>query len=152
MPPRYLDLQFPPGPPTGFTPASIAGFDDLRPAAVVRELIQNSLDAAVEAGESTAIVRFRLTRRKIEDIPGIESYREAFNAAVESQKWSGNGTLPSQAERVVRIIRDALEQDEHDTLSVLDNGIGLNTSRMTALLSDGVSAKGGTTGDVISFL
>ena len=59
-----LDLKFGPGSPTGFTPAGIASFGDLRPAAVVRELIQNSLDAAVEAGEKTAIIRFRLNRGK----------------------------------------------------------------------------------------
>ena len=43
----------------GFTPAGIAAFSDLRPAAVVRELIQNSLDAAlIEAREPCAHVRF----------------------------------------------------------------------------------------------
>ena len=138
-----LDLRFGPGTSTGFTPAGIASFSDLRPAAVVRELIQNSLDAAVEAGEKTAIVRFRLTRSKTSDIPGIKSYRKAFHAAVRSQKDSGGGALPSQAARVVDVIERALNQEEHDTLSVLDNGVGLDETRMNALLSDGVSAKGG---------
>ena len=139
-----LDLRFGPGSSTGFTPAGIAGFGDLRPAAAVRELIQNSLDAAAEAGEKTAIVRFRLARVRTRDIPGIQMYRKTFDAAVRSQKERGGGVLPSQAKRVVQVIGDALKLEEHDILSVLDNGIGLNETRMSALLSDGVSAKGGS--------
>lgn len=138
-----LELRFGPGSPSGFTPAGIAGFGDLRPEAVVRELIQNSLDAAVEAEVKTAIVKFRLTRRKTRDIPGIQSYREAFRDAVNCQKDRGSGVLPSQAQRVVHVIENALGQDDQEILSVLDNGIGLNATRMNALLSDGISAKGG---------
>ena len=138
---KPLDLHFGSGSPTGFTPAGIAGFDDLRPAAVVRELIQNSLDAAAEAGEKTAIVRFRLTQGKTADIPGIQSYRKTFDEAVQSQKRSNGGALSSPAARVVQVISDALARDDQDILSVLDNGIGLNETRLTALLSDGVSAK-----------
>ena len=51
------DLKFGPGPSVGFTPAGIAAFTDLRPAAVVRELIQNALDATRETNERTAFVR-----------------------------------------------------------------------------------------------
>ena len=138
-----LDLQFGPGSPSGFTPTGIASFSDLRPAAVVRELIQNSLDAAVEAKEETAIVRFRLTRSNRRSVPGMKSYRKAFNAAVRTHEDLGGGTLPSQAERVVQVMRKAAKGDEQDILSVLDNGIGLDNARMTALLSDGISAKGG---------
>ena len=138
-----LDLQFGPGSPSGFTPSGIASFSDLRPAAVVRELIQNSLDAAVEAGVPTAKVLFRLTRHKTRDIPGIKSYRNAFFAAIETHKAIGGGQLPSQAARVVQVIDDAVQGNEQDVLAVLDNGIGLDPTKMTALLSDGVSAKGG---------
>ena len=138
-----LELRFGPGSPSGFTPSGIASFSDLRPAAVVRELIQNSLDAAVEAGVATATVRFRLTRSRTLDIPGMKAYRKAFYAAIRTHEEMGGGTLPSQAERVVQVMDDAVNNDEQDILAVLDNGIGLDQSKLTALLSDGVSAKGG---------
>ena len=134
-----LDLKFGPGSCTGFTRASMAGFSDLRPAAIIRELIQNSLDAANIAGERKAIVHFRLTRGKIKDIPGIQSYRKTLATAIETQKYMCGGRLPDQVENIVCTMNDALSKQEHDILSVRDNGIGLDESRMGALLSDGVS-------------
>lgn len=122
---------------TGFTPAGIAAFSDLRPAAVVRELIQNSLDAAIEAREPRAHVRFRRTTCVIDEIPGIESYRRAFRLAKRQQKPAGS------ARSVVQRIERTLREKSHDVLCVTDNGHGLDGVRMSALLSDGVSAKGG---------
>ena len=136
------DLRFGPGSPSGFTPSGIAGFSDLRPAAVVRELIQNALDAAVEAQEKTAVVRFRLISCDTDEIPGMEAYNHAFRAAIKTQKVMGGGTLPSQATRVVDVMRNTMEQNAQDVLIVMDNGIGLDKDRMTALLSDGISNKG----------
>ena len=43
MPNNAPDLRFGPGTSGGFTPAGVAAFDNLRPAAVVRELIQTRL-------------------------------------------------------------------------------------------------------------
>ena len=137
-------LQFgPAGNSAGFTPAGIAAFNDLRPAAVVRELVQNALDAAQEADQKKAIVRFRLSTMATDDIPDIDAYETAFDAAVETQTDMGNGRLPAKAKSVVRTIDRALKKDEQQVLSVFDNGIGLDEHRMNALLSDGVSAKGG---------
>ena len=67
-------LIFETGPYAGFTPAGIEAFSNLRPATVIRELIQNSLDAACEASEETAIVRFRLTRGGPAAFPAFKSY------------------------------------------------------------------------------
>lgn len=133
-------LRFRPGLSSGFTPAGISGFSDLRPAAIIRELVQNSLDAAIEADVKSAKIRFRLTRCGKEEIPGIQEYEEAFNLAVTTHREKGE--LRSQARRVVRSIQRALDQTKPYVLSVLDNGIGLNESRMNALLSDGISVKG----------
>lgn len=140
---RAPDLRFGPGTSGGFTPAGVAAFDNLRPAAVVRELIQNSLDAARNAEVSPAIVRFRLTRESRDSIPGIRSYESAFAKAVETQEAMTGGPLTGQAQLTAETIGDALAQDELDVLSVLDNGIGLDEQRMNALLSDGVSVKDG---------
>ena len=119
----------------GFTPAGIAAFSDLRPAAVVRELIQNSLDAAlIEAREPCARVRFERSACTLEEIPGIKSYRTAFRQAIKEQTPSGS------ARAVVERIERALREDPHDVLWVTDNGVGLDGKRMSALLSDGVSA------------
>ena len=122
----------------GFTPAGIAAFSDLRPAAVVRELIQNSLDAAlIEAREPCAHVRFERSACTLDEIPGIKSYRTAFRRAVKEQTPSGS------ARAVVERIERTLREESHDLLWVTDNGVGLDGKRMSALLSDGVSAKGG---------
>lgn len=144
---RKPQLLFGPGPSDGFTPTGIAAFDNLRPAAVVRELIQNALDAAKAAKVRRARVRFELTRVRSNTIPGIEDYEQTFAKAIKSQREMSQGSLARQAELVVDRIQGALDQDEVDVLTVFDNGIGLDESRMNALLSDGVSIKdGGATG------
>ncbi|MDE0553020.1 MAG: hypothetical protein OXI24_02305 [Candidatus Poribacteria bacterium] len=137
-PPKLL---FGRGHNTGFTPAGISAFDDLRPEAVVRELVQNSLDACRVAGVEKTKVIFRLDRVHRDEIPGIEKYKEAFNAAMEYQKSSITRQLPGQAKNVANRIKQALDKSYLDVLSIIDNGIGLNSSRMDALLSDGVSVK-----------
>ena len=147
MPHEGLDLRFGPGASAGFTPAGIAAFKDLRPAAVVRELLQNSLDAR-SPDRPVVRVCFRVKRHTLDSIPGLESYWEAFAAAVKTQREMGGGRLPGQAKLVVRAMTNVLRSRHHDVLTVIDNGIGLNEKRMNALLSDGVSAKesGASTG------
>ena len=141
---RKPDLLFGPGASSGFTPTGIAAFDNLRPAAVVRELIQNALDAARAAKVRSAKVRFELTRVRRDAIPGIQRYEQTFAKAIKTQRKMSRDSLARQAELVVARIQDALDQDEVDVLTVFDNGIGLDESRMNALLSDGVSVKDGT--------
>ena len=141
---RKPDLLFGPGASSGFTPTGIAAFGNLRPAAVVRELIQNALDAARAAKVRTARVRFELTRARRDAIPGMQHYEQTFSKAIETQREMSGGSLARQAELVVERIQRALDQEELDVLSVFDNGIGLDESRMNALLSDGVSIKDGS--------
>ena len=136
------DLQFGPGELAGFTSAGMAGFHDLNPAAVIRELLQNSLDAAREAGRELAIVRFEIVRHDTDEIPGIEAYRSAFERADSSQRGLSGGDLPDQAAGVVDVIRGCLNSSECETLFVMDNGIGLDKNRMRSLLADGHSHKG----------
>ena len=144
MPNDSPDLRFGPGSNQGFTGIGVATFDDLRPAAVVRELIQNALDAARKAKVLPAVVRFRLSETRRDSIPGIKSYKDAFEKAILSQRdWTDDGELASQADLVVDRIRDALGEELLDVLTVFDNGVGLNEQRMNAVLSDGVSVKEG---------
>ena len=138
---RKPDLLFGPGANAGFTPTGIAAFDNLRPAAVVRELVQNALDAARAAKVRRARVRFQLTRVPRDAIPGMGHYEQAFAKAIKTQREMSQGSLARQAELVVERIQHTLDQDEVDVLTVFDNGIGLDESRMNALLSDGVSVK-----------
>ena len=122
----------------GFTTADMQMFNDLNPVAFVRELIQNSLDAAKEAGRK-AIIRFELERVDMSRVPAIDTYRKSF-AAVQ-KTWRKE--LADQARLVADTISGCLEQDKVETLFVLDNGIGLNQKSMDALLGEGVSAKSG---------
>ena len=135
------DLRFGLGNSQGFTSVGVATFDNLRPAAVVRELIQNALDAARKAEVRPAIVRFRLTETLRNNIPGIDRYEGALQKAIETQRDMAGGELAEQARLVVERIGAALSEDYLTVLTVLDNGIGLNEQRMNALLSDGVSLK-----------
>ena len=140
---RHPKLSF--GPATswsGFTPTGVSGFNDLQPGVVVRELLQNALDAAVAAGESTATVHFAVRTVRTSDIPGYDEYRDALGNAVESQtRRSVNGVLSDNAQQVVDTITAALDHATCSVLAVLDNGIGLDATTMDALLSDGTSAK-----------
>ena len=140
--PQRPDLKFGPGDLSGFTPAGIAGFHELNPTTVVRELLQNSLDAAREAGRSLARVRFEIKKHKIDSVPGIESYQSAFERAKEDQEKRSGGKLQDTATGIVRAMEDCLKSGECETLFVLDNGIGLDESRMQGLLADGLSVKG----------
>lgn len=126
---------------SGFTSAGVAGFSDLNPAAVVRELMQNSLDAVREADQKVARIRFEVVKHRLDQVPGISEYRSAFDRAVENQKAKLNGTLSDQAQDVVRAMEKCLAKKNCTTLFALDNGIGLDKSRMGGILADGLSIK-----------
>ena len=135
-------LKFPAGTMAGFTGTQTAGFNDVQPVRIVRELLQNSLDAAVEAGEKQAVVHFTVTRVRAVDLPDIAGYECAFEDAVAAHEQQGG--LSDAAQEVVDTIRDGLgwiRDDNHYLLGISDNGVGLDDERMTALLSDGASHK-----------
>ena len=128
----------------GFTSFGTAAFNDLPPARIVRELIQNSLDAAVEGAETTAKVRFKVDTLRKEDVPDLEGFVDAFNKAVDHQTMIGDGVLPDAAEEVVSRIQrglNSIDEGEGKLLVVVDNGVGLDKKRMNSLLADGASGK-----------
>lgn len=134
-------LQFGSGEPSGFTSVGVASFQNLDPAAVVRELIQNSLDASRQANRPIARVRFEASQHALSRIPGIGQYRAAFRRAVNAHSRSNYGQLPAQASLVVDSIDRRLREDRCTSLFVIDNGVGLNETSMSALLGDGLSVK-----------
>ena len=135
-----LDLKFRPGDPAGFTPSSTTGFG-LKSAIVVRELIQNSLDAAREAKRDTAHIRFVVRNNPTNKIPAINTYKQALKKAITDQKKQSGAKLPDHAELVTNSMTECLKKKQTPTLYILDNGIGLNEERMNGLLADGLSVK-----------
>lgn len=133
------NLRFREGERAGFTPVGVSGFKNLDPAGVVRELVQNALDAGREAERRPVRMRFVLEEHPLKDVPGIDAYRKAFRSAVQGRRQ--REALPAQAELVVQPIEATLGKRRCSSLFVLDDGIGLNDERMTALLSNGLSAK-----------
>ena len=144
--PRRPTLKFgPTASISGFTSFGTASFNNLQPARIIRELIQNSLDAAVEVGEQTAVVRFRVNRMDREDVPDLRGYEKTLKEAISSHS-DDNGQMPDAAQQVVDNINGALrsvKKGRHYSLAVLDNGIGLDERRMNSLLGDGASVKPG---------
>lgn len=129
----------------GFPSHETSSFNNLLPARIVREIIQNSLDAAEQANQMMAFVRFRVDAVRSKQIPDFKGYCKTFNKAVKY--WEGrsnDGKLVDTAQQIVDRIRDALKSlDEGNArlLSVLDNGIGLDSRGMHSLLGDGDSGK-----------
>jgi hypothetical protein len=128
----------------GFSSLKTARFNNLPPARIVRELIQNSLDAAKEASVSPAIVRFQVGSLKRRDIPDFQGHSKALQKAIEYHKKESGGKLPEPAQEAVNRINaglDAISGGKASVLSVTDNGIGLDAKRMQSLLGDGASTK-----------
>lgn len=130
-------LHFPDGHTReGFTTLGMTAWDG-DPEPVARELLQNCLDAAREAGREHADVHFTIERVPLEHIPGIAAYRRHFETAVREHGSSATGPATTG----IRRIRDALAAAETELLVCRDNGLGLNTERLDGLLGEGSSHK-----------
>ncbi len=128
----------------GFSSLKTARFNDLPAARIVRELVQNSLDAAKEAKVNPAIVRFHARPAKKSDIPDIQGLSKALKSATAYHKKANSGKLPEPAQEAVNRINAGLndiKKGKAFLLSVTDNGIGLDAKSMQSLLGDGASTK-----------
>lgn len=126
----------------GFT-TNVTSRQAAEPDPVVRELLQNSLDAAVrEAERERAEVHFTIARRSLSDLPGLAAYRKAFNAARKEREADRAARTHDQQSAIERI-QDALDCAEMSVLFCRDNGVGLDLRRLQALLSEGNSNKAG---------
>ena len=131
-------LYFPPTAKIdGFTNSVTSG--SVYAEGVVRELLQNALDAAISA-ERRAEVHLTVASVEVDGFPGIAEYKSAFGAAYdERQRERQESTLDE--EYSISRISEVLQADEAKVLFCRDNGVGLDDKRMRAVLSQGNSDK-----------
>lgn len=127
----------------GFSTHAMSQHDG-RADPVIRELLQNSLDAARKAGRATKEqpLEVSLTVRDwpVSEIPGIESYISAFEAA-KREHCQVDSSTPATKE-TCRRIESVLESARTRVLFCRDNGHGLDTLWMRRLLAEGSGDKG----------
>lgn len=125
--------------PVGFTSAAVSQFDGSAEP-VVRELIQNCLDAADKAGRA-AKVRFTITDVAADDLPGWSEYTRAFAEAKKERKK--RRTKASHDEKsIIDHINRLVTRKRIPVLLCADNGCGLDPQRMISLLTVGNTDKG----------
>ena len=131
---KQANLIFDKGPMTGFP--ALAEQSSVHPTTIVRELVQNSLDAAKEANRKTATICFELEEHNPADLPAFDVYKKAFDKAKKASH-----TQQDSAKSIIRTIERTIKAPKMDILFVMDNGVGLNPERMNALLAEGISNK-----------
>ena len=125
------------GVPQGFATLATQQWDG-NPEPVVREMLQNSLDACVKAGRSSGEVSFTVREIATDQLPGIREYRHHFESAVRERAQQPQ----SPAEKaIIRRIRGVIEQQRVCLLLCRDNGVGLRPDTMRGLLTEGNTDK-----------
>ncbi len=123
--------------PQGFSTLVTTQWDG-NPEPIIREMLQNCLDASVRAKRETSKVWFTIRQVPIKEIPGIEAYRNHFECAVHER----NKGKQSEPERhVIKQIQTVLKGSHTQVLFCRDNGIGLNPDRMKGILTEGNTDK-----------
>ena len=131
-------LHFPPTAKIdGFTNAVTSG--SVYADGVVRELLQNALDAAISAGRR-AEVHLTVASVPVDSLPGFTAYGSALNAAFDERQRDREQLTLDEGNAIGRIL-EVLYADETKVLFCRDNGIGLDAERMRAVLSQGNSDK-----------
>ena len=123
--------------PQGFLNLAMAKWDG-NPEPIVREMLQNCLDAAVKANRAAGEVCFTIRRVAVGAIPGIEAYRKHFEGAVRERE---KGKQSDAERRVVKRIQRILAGLDTQVLFCRDNGIGLNADGMKRILTEGNTDK-----------
>ena len=122
----------------GFRASGLSAYDNVDPHTVVRELVQNAVDASVAAERQVARLIFEIEEIATADIPGRTEYEQRLECAVDTQRKKES---LEQANSIVDAMRTSIEKVKVPVLWVLDNGIGLDDDGMERLLGDGQSAK-----------
>jgi len=121
---------------SGFTNLSSSFVNDKNGSLIIRELLQNAYDSAIEeAKRKTAVVKFYIEKVKKDQIPSIKEYQDAVFNIEQNEK------LSEQERDILNAIKEELNKDEIWAFYVIDNGIGFDRKRLTAILSDGISEK-----------
>lgn len=118
---------------SGFTTATLSSTNDKEASKIIKEIIQNSFDSALEKNVK-AKIEFKLEKVKKEKIPFLDEYERVLSL-IEKEN------LTEQERDILNEIKEYLNQDVIDILYVIDNGIGFNKKNLIAMLSDGISIK-----------
>lgn len=87
---------------SGFRSSGLSAYNNVDPHTVVRELVQNALDAAMAAGREVVRVNFEIDEVRTTDVPALAQYREHLACAIDTQREKHN---LEQAQSIV----DAME-------------------------------------------
>ena len=136
--PQDAALVFTPtGQPQGFATLATTQWDG-NPEPVIREILQNSLDACVKAERECCEVSFTIGEVARDEIPGMEGYERHFREAERERSRDAQG--PAE-KKIIEAIKHVLEPDRVRILLCRDNGVGLNTDSMGRLLTEGNTDK-----------
>jgi len=119
--------------PSGFTTATLTSTNDKEASKIIKEIIQNSFDSAIEKGVC-AEVKFLLQKIPLKDIPFINEYLKALER-IEKEE------LSEQEKDILNEIKEYLKNEQIDVLYVIDNGKGFEKKNLIAMLGDGISVK-----------
>lgn len=136
------DLYF--GPthrPVGFTNDALSQYDGSAEP-IVRELIQNSIDAAYQTSKEVAEVKFVITEVPRTELPGWSTYKEVFEQALQYRKIWHSGHPSYDEKMIISRIRQVVDRELVPILLCIDNGCGLSGNRMDRLLTPGNTDKG----------
>lgn len=112
-------------------------YEDTGHETIIRELTQNALDAAREAGRECTM-HFEIRKLKTSDLPGIAEYRQHL-CDEYMQEWLSKGQ--SKYKEVLDRLNSLALQEEIECLFVFDNGVGLDYRSMEGLIGKGDSNK-----------
>ena len=123
---------------SGFRSSGLSAYNNVDPHTVVRELVQNALDAAIAAERDVVRVIFEMDKIRTKDVPALAQYREHLECAIDTQRKKRN---LEQAQAIVDAMKASATLKRLPVLWVLDNGVGLDSQGMEDLLGDGQSGK-----------
>lgn len=136
-PPDAALVFTPTGQPQGFATLATTQWDG-NPEPVIREILQNSLDACVKAERACCEVSFTIGEVARDEIPGMKDYGHHFRDAVQERSRDAQG--PAE-KKIIEAITKVLRLNRMRILFCRDNGIGLNADSMGRLLTEGNTDK-----------